>query len=349
LRLSADLSGVFTQFLRWFDGWAGSGEALLLFGGFAVFTFPFVLAHELGHAAVGLLASDGPVNLRVGRSSGAWRGRIGRLRLKLHPLMPGRSSTESAGRAGPEGSMAPAARLVMILAGPAASVTASALALLALLRVHGPARTFLAGAVVLGVLHSIHSLVPFSRHGHRSDGRLALDTIRVLRGRAIDTRERPQRFNAMITGQEGAELRTRQRMETIGRGATRLLGLNPDPRDPTASRAAQAAFGGWCWRHLDPVAAAQDPQVRQTLKTAYELHVDAINARIEAASALTRKNTDPPGATGRDSAAHRAHLASVLANAVAGWSATGLTKQQVELAVRYGIELHDVENAAGVL
>ena len=190
--------------------------------------------------------------------------------------------------------------------------------------------------------------MPLERHGHRTDGRLTLDTIRVLRGRAIDPEELPQRFNAMITGEEGVELRTKQRMVMIGRGASLLLGLNSDPRDPTANRAAQAAFGGWCWRHLDPVTAAHDPHVRQALKNAHELHTDAINARIEAAWMLTPSNSDPPGPTVRDSATHRAHLANVLARSVAGWSATGLTQQQVELAVRYGIELHDIEDAAGV-
>jgi hypothetical protein len=44
-----------------------------------------ILAHELGHAVVALLLSDGPVSVLVGRQPGIVRIRIGRLRLSLHP------------------------------------------------------------------------------------------------------------------------------------------------------------------------------------------------------------------------------------------------------------------------
>ena len=45
-----------------------------------------VLVHELGHAAVGLAATDGLVSVRVGRTPGWFRGRVGRLAFELSPL-----------------------------------------------------------------------------------------------------------------------------------------------------------------------------------------------------------------------------------------------------------------------
>jgi len=337
-------------FLRWFAGWMDGGGAPWFVAGMVVFTFPLVVVHEVGHAAVCLLATDGSVTLRAGRSPGLWRGRLGRLRFELHPLMPQPGSGERAGQAGTRSRITPLARLLMFLAGPFASLAAAALAFAALSRVHGGGRRFfLAAAVALGAFHAVWNLIPNERRGWRSDGRRALDTIRLMRGRELDSGERWRRFRALVTGEEGGELRTTERAETLGRGVSRLLELDGTRSDPLVRTAGRAAYVGWCWRHIFHVSAVGDPQVNEALRHAYQLRGDAVSTRIEAACTLTRSTSETPSGSPRDSAEQRDQLARRLTNADTSWSDGGLSRDQAELATRYGIELHDVEQAAGII
>jgi len=76
-----------------------------------------VLAHELGHAAVGLVRTEGLVRVRVGRSPGIWRARLGRLSLELHPV-PARG--DSPGETVTHARFGWRSRVMLALAGPIA-------------------------------------------------------------------------------------------------------------------------------------------------------------------------------------------------------------------------------------
>ena len=123
-----------------------------------------VLAHELGHAAVGLTRTKGLVRVRVGRSLGVWRVRLGRLSLELHPF-PARNEPEGLART--HAHFGQTSALLYTLAGPAAGCLA------ALLLVLGGIRAGFEPLAVIGGLvffSELSNLLPSDHHGIGSDG-----------------------------------------------------------------------------------------------------------------------------------------------------------------------------------
>jgi hypothetical protein len=162
------VSGILQAFSDWMnDGGAGR---LVFAGALASLGAPvLVLVHELGHAAVGLARTEGLVAVRVGASPARWRLRVGRLQLELDPR-PARNAP--AGLALVHARVGVGTKIALTLAGPLAEASAAALLIGAGVKLHMLVLT-LAG--VLGAGDALANLVPFARHGHRSDGRYLLD------------------------------------------------------------------------------------------------------------------------------------------------------------------------------
>src|SRR5690242_16400109 len=134
-----------------------------------------LLAHELGHAAVGLTRTEGLVRVRVGRSPGLWRARLGRLSLELHPF-PAR--TEPDGIARTHAHFGQASALLYTLAGPAAGCSAAVLLILAGLRAGSEPLAVIGGLVFVS---EVSNLLPSTRHGTGSDGARLLELFRAKR------------------------------------------------------------------------------------------------------------------------------------------------------------------------
>lgn len=147
---------------------------------------PAVLVHELGHAVVAQRRLGADVDISVGSAGKLAQLRLGQITASIHALShPGRA----AGSASFDGSAARAVDVVWIaVAGPLASlagVLVTAL-LFAAAPETGLVHDLLWGALLAGVL-GVLNLIPFAfqerRAGPslRSDGRLALDALAVVR------------------------------------------------------------------------------------------------------------------------------------------------------------------------
>jgi hypothetical protein len=150
----------------------------------AFMPFVAVLVHELGHAAFALWATEGPVFVSVGREPPIVRARLARLELALHPLPPDRGL---AGFARVRATLAWDDRLAFALAGPFANVML-ALALTPLVFAAGRIDLTAAGYAGYSLLLAAWNLLPFRRHGHRSDGLAAIEAWRQRQLRTDDPR-----------------------------------------------------------------------------------------------------------------------------------------------------------------
>ena len=67
------MTNVWTESLQAFDTWMNGGGPLYISAAAIVYVAlapVFVLVHELGHAAVALLRTDGRVHVQVGKTAG---------------------------------------------------------------------------------------------------------------------------------------------------------------------------------------------------------------------------------------------------------------------------------------
>jgi hypothetical protein len=213
------MDGVLRSFQSWMDG---GGDAHLIAWSIALFLVAMVstLVHELGHASVALVRTDGPVRVQVGREPAWFTFRLGRLVLTLDPRSPTR---KVAGYAAVAGRLSPRERLCFALAGPAAQAGFGALIVASGHLVVG---TLVAGSAAL-------CLVPRQVGRLRSDGWHALD---ALRGNGVG-----------LSPEEATAARARSLFDTpaqhLAPRRRELAAIAGD--DPTILR---AAFAGWCWR-----------------------------------------------------------------------------------------------------
>lgn len=242
-------------------GWLAAG-GLDAFGlavlAFVVVSPLLVLAHELGHAAVGLVGTEGLVRVNVGREPGLVRGRLGRLAFELSPLP---SRTAAPGLATTYARLSPARRVVYAAAGPATETVVLVVLLLPVLqRTHGLVHQALVVVWLYGVSRVLFNLVPSTIGERRSDGGLIADT---LRSQEHDSRPRERaagpeaflrefeatkaRWLALITD-TGSTSRTERRARVLG-GVAVALRLDPE-RGPGAT-ACLWSFAGWCWREVE--------------------------------------------------------------------------------------------------
>jgi membrane-associated protease RseP (regulator of RpoE activity) len=152
----------------------------------AVAGIPVVLLHELGHAIAARRLLGGEVKVSVGTAGELAELRLGQLAVTINALShPGSPS----GMAEFEASRATARDILLIaLAGPVASLAGTVLTGWALSAVTGPGvvSDLLRAATMVGAF-CVLNLVPLTLEGRgggtwlRTDGRLALDALRVAR------------------------------------------------------------------------------------------------------------------------------------------------------------------------
>ncbi len=151
-----------TDLVRVFTDWLHSTDP-------ALFTISLIVAqpiatfvHELGHASVPLAATKEPVAIRIGRLPSLRQTRIGRLQLMLHwyPAYP-------YGLTGYKGRLNRRTRIMFVLGGPTAHAAFGALLTAIGLSGH---LSVLTGVGVVVFCEAFSNLIPFTRHGFRSDG-----------------------------------------------------------------------------------------------------------------------------------------------------------------------------------
>jgi hypothetical protein len=167
---------------RFMDSSPGLLVELLLI---LIASVPLVLIHELGHAVVARRLIGGDVQVAIGDTGRLAELQLGQISLTLNALSrPG----NVAGVAEFDDSRATARDIVWIaLAGPAASLVGTVLSALAFSAVapSGVLHDFL-WAMTFGGVFGVANIVPLTieerRNGRvvRTDGRLALDALRVL-------------------------------------------------------------------------------------------------------------------------------------------------------------------------
>jgi len=291
-----------------------------------------LLAHELGHAAVGLVRTEGLVRVRVGRSPGIWRARLGRLSLELHPV-PARGDT--AGEAVTYARFGWRSRVLYGLAGPVAG-SGAALALVLLGLYSGLRPLTFAGGFLLFI--ELCNLLPSQTSPRTGDGNSILETLR--------TKRRPVPHNAFADVESRfLVLVTNARGTLAGRGGSRLLkvlnALDLDPSD-RSSREAQAlvrtAFSGWCWREAEQADTAP---IRDAV----------LDARHRASlRGLTRADTAGVAAdelvrNGPDLATASPTFGSLdygLRRALASRFTSGVPLEHARFAFQFGVAMHDV-------
>ncbi len=343
------MNGVLQGFNDWMNG--DGAWRLALAGGIAILASPvLVLVHELGHAAVGLARTEGLVAVRVGATPARWRLRIRRLQLELNPR-PARNAP--AGLAAVHARFGVGTKVALAVAGPLAEAVVGAVLVAGGLHLHTPVLVVVG---VVGMADALANLVPFARHGHRSDGRYLLDALSAGR----NSRHRPERgYEAELFAQALADTHSRwlvvftdtrsavrsQRRAELLSGAPAALGYSGTD-DPQALALWQLAFAGWCWRDAerggDPNSlrdAALDALHQQRLSGALEPALT-----IQAARELATNGTDLslacPGSSEEEAASF---LAGGLRLLLGDFGPSVLPESQQTFAFRYGVALHDVE------
>jgi len=330
--------------LRAFDAWMnGSGlSSLLLWSVLLSGLWPvLVLAHELGHAAVGLLRTEGLVAIRVGRAPG-WTGRIGRLAFSLN-LVPARR--DSQGLAQVFGRIGRIDAVALVLAGPLAQAVAALVVVGTVGAFMQTSDGVLAAAAAIGVADAAFNLVPRERHGRRSDGRFLLDALRrPIRRNALD--DTWSRWVAVVSDRRAWQ--NERRMRLFG-GAPVALGHPADQIDERSKALWWLAASGWCWREAergDPDRirdAVLDAIHTATVTGAVEPNLTALAARALATDGVELGLASPGG----DDDERIGFLAGAFHRLPKPPDELGLDPSHRWFAFRYGVALRDVERLRG--
>ena len=303
----------------------------------AVVWWIVVLAHELGHAAVGLTRTEGLVIVRVGRHSPMWRRRFGRLKLELSPVP---IFFRSAGEAVVHARLGRTTRVMFAVAGPVAGCVAAALLLQ--LGSHLQFRPLQVIGLV-AMVFDLANLVPFRFRGFRSDGVLLVEALRgEAPGVAEDDRLEAiaSRWFVLATDVPGA-FAARDR-DIRAHLSAKMCSARAD-RNSEAMAVHQLAFAGWCWREAEqgdttPIrGSVLDARHRATGKG-----LSRANTIAAAAGELVREGTDlAAGSPAADSLEQGFRLAH--ANGRYG----ELPETRARVAFCFGVALHDVATTAG--
>lgn len=288
-----------------------------------------VLGHELGHAAVGILRTEGLVGVRVGRAPGRWKCRLGRLRLEMS-LLPALN--------GPDGLAQVHARLgrkshaVIVLAGPAAGSLVAADLLLYGLRYQVTPLIFAGG---VGGVMNLANLIPFKRRGHRSDGARLLE---LFRARGTPLPADPLADAVSRWGVLAANVRNVVTPEQLLQlsGAPVAVGYRPGDESEAPADLWKLAVAGWCWRE------AQRPDVSS-------IREEVLDERHAAARREARRNEIAVSAA-RELAVSRKEepeLNEAFTRLRPRFQHPRSPDDQERFAFRFGVALHDVEHLAG--
>ena len=207
-----------------------------------VFCPLLTLVHELGHATVPLLRTEGFVLVQVGREPGRLQIRLGRLIVRFDPLP---SETKAAGYARVAARLSARERAAFAVAGP----TCGALFSVARIFIGRSAdRPFFEIAGWLGVALSLFGLIPHRVGRLRSDGWHLLQAIGGRGTGQSDARDNAARVEFLLAN--SSRYLTERRKQVLG-GVPVLLGLAPDKPTEEGFLLCRLAFVGWCWRECE--------------------------------------------------------------------------------------------------
>jgi hypothetical protein len=308
----------------------------------AVFTFVVlnalawwvvVLAHELGHAAVGLTRTEGLVIVRVGRRSPKWRRRFGRLLLELGPV-PMFSASE--GEAEVLARLGRRARVMLALAGPVAGSFAAA-ALIVL----GSRFEFLPLEVIgwVAMVLDFANLVPFRFRGLRSDGAYLLA---ALRDEAPSVSEDDGELDAITTRWFALVTNARTTFDRcspeILANVLVLLGRARNDRSREGRTLIRLALAGWCWRHAE---RGDTTQIRdRVLDVRHRASLTGMAREatlVAAASELADEQVDLASVSPTAGSLERGLECGLTVKAP-----ESLPQEQQRFAFRFGVAMHDV-------
>lgn len=300
----------------------------------AVVWWIVTLAHELGHAVVGLTRTEGLVVVQAGRSSPKWRRRFGRLELELGPVP---ILSGGGGIARIHAGVGRTTRVLLAVAGPAAGCLAAALLFLL-----GSSVQFRPLQVIAAVAlaFDLANLIPFRLRGFRSDGAYLLQ---ALRGRApsVDEGDAVASRWLVLATDPRAAFAARDR-DIYARLNDKMRRAKAD-QDSEAMAIHQLTFAGWCWRRAEQ---GDTTPIREfTLDARHRATRPGLGrANIIAAAAgqLVRERMDfesgSPTADSLERGFERAH-----ANA----RYSELPDGKARVAFCFGVAMHDVATIAG--
>lgn len=330
--------------LRGFDTWLnGGGPPTLILALFTnVLLMPvFVLIHELGHAAVRLMWSEGLVVVSVGRTPARWRTRIGRLQLELNPVLPRRKPAGTArtfGRPDPR-----VGRALDSVAGPVSHAFAAGAVLLVGVELHSAFITLTGG---IAVLYALLNLAPFKRHGFRSDGAQLATAVAGAAPSAQGLFAGPlgDTFTRWYVLYSDQRLRTASRVRGVALATcASALGFE---RDEDGVALWELAFAGWCWRESERGGdfsrvreSALDGLHAATVTGVVEPRLTALAARNHAESPCDLGLASP----GADDGERVRVLVDAFRGLPAGLRSAKLPLEQQQFAFRYGVALRDIE------
>jgi hypothetical protein len=298
-----------------------------------------LVAHELGHAAVGLTRTEGLVVVQVGSRSPKWRRRFGRLKLELGPVpLPfEKSDAVATVYARVERST----RVLLALAGQVAGGAAAAFFILL-----GARLRFLPLQIIgsVALLLDVANLLPFCIRGVRSDGAYLVE---ALSGRRTGPSESDGELDAiatrwlvLATNVHGAFA---PRDRTLGARLSSKMQRARSDDDQEAMAVHQLTFAGWCWRGAEQ---GDTTPIRDSVLDARHRATQAGLTRADiiaaAAGELVRERTDfAAGSPTPDS------LGRGLERARANPAYAELPDGKAQVAFCFGVAMHDVATIAG--
>ena len=312
----------------------------------AVFTFfvlnalawwVVVLAHELGHAAVGLTRTEGLVIVRVGRRSPKWRRRLGRLLLELGPV----PMFSSRGEAEVHARLGRPTKVMFAVAGPVVgSVAAAALIVLGARFEFPPLKII--GWVAMAF--DFANLIPFRFRGFRSDGAYLLAALRDEASSAANGADEldaiATRWFALVTNARPTFDRC---SPEILANVLVLLGRALNDRSNEGRALIRLALAGWCWRRAErgDTAAIRD----RVLDVRHRVALRGMPREatlVAAACELADEHVDLASASPVASSLDRGIECGLSVKAP-----DSLPEEQQRFAFRFGVAMHDVVSIAG--
>ena len=313
------------------------GSIVAFFALNALVWWVVVLAHELGHAAIGLARTEGLVVVRAGSRSPKWRRRFGRLELELGPVPIFRSDGEAELYA----RVGRTTGVMFALAGPVAGGLAAAL-----LYFLGSHLQFLPLLVIawVALVFDLANLIPFRFRGLRSDGAYLLEVLRRPPAGDYDGDGEldaiASRWFVLATDFCGA-FAARDR-DLMARLNSKMRSAKAE-HDTRAIAVHRLTFSGWCWRRAEQgdTTPLRDC-VLDARRRATEKGLSRANTIAAAAAELVQARIEfEAGSPTPDSLEHGFRRVREDSRY------DELSEGQAAVAFCFGVAMHDVATIAG--